>query len=723
MKTALIITLFNEEHSVKNLLRSIIQQTKEPDEIIFVDGDSIDKTPFLLEDFRDAYPGKAKVTIIQKKLNRAAGRNAGIKLARAPVIAITDGGCVLKKDWLECITAPFKHPKVDVVAGFYLPVTTNEFSKSFATYTCVPIDKVAEDFLPSTRSIAFKKSWWKKVGGYPEKLKTCEDLVFARSLKKAGAHFFVEKKAIVLWRQKTNIVSAFKQLFGYSVGDGEAHYLRFQTPFLFARYLIGALLVLKYIFSRNEVYLYVTLILFFLYLLWAYLKNFRYVKSSSAMFYLPALQLTSDFAVLIGMPFGFIKSYILKSSKKTSQQINNMTAALYGGGWMGILQIAVRGFTFLKYAVILRLLTPLEFGVYSLAIIILGTIEVLSEFGTQQFLVQHKNGAKYTDTAFVISIIRGFCLLLLLLTLAFPLSYFFNQGDLIQSILLISFIPLIKGFINPHIYTFQKKLEFHKDVFLKFIGILADSLLSIILILFIPVVYMLFIALIISSFAETLFSYILLWRFPKVQLNKKQAGEILEFSKWLLSAGGIHYITSQIDSLVIGRVLGVPSLGIYQASQRFSLKTMTETGDIPAKISFPIFTNIKKNPARFRSGFLKTITMVSIIWGFIAFVLVLFSEEIIPLLMGKEWIHTNYLFKIFVFTGYLQVVMGIITSAFLSIGRQDYTAKIVFLRLMLVLLLIFPMIHVFGEFGAALAVLISTAATFPLALQYVRRIT
>ena len=108
-----------------------------------------------------------------------------------------------------------------------------------------------ETFLPSSRSIAFKKSAWKKVGGYPVHLDTAEDLMFARALKKADTKFHMVKDAIVLWPQRSTWKSAFLQFFRYAQGDGKAAYFRPQTPFLVLRCLLGLATLLYALYSPN----------------------------------------------------------------------------------------------------------------------------------------------------------------------------------------------------------------------------------------------------------------------------------------------------------------------------------------------------------------------------------------------------------------------------------------------------------------------------------------
>ncbi len=309
MKISFVTTVYNEEHTIKKLLLSLSQQTRMPDEIIIIDAGSSDRTRSIISTFPSAF-SKKKLKVLIKKGNRAVGRNEGIKYASGEIVAVSDAGCMLDRNWVKNITHPFTKDEIDVVSGFYLPVTHSVFEKCLATYTCVMSDKIDSDgFLPSSRSIAFRKSAWKRVAGYPEYLDTCEDLVFARMLKRSGSSFFFERKAIVHWPQRTNIFQAARQFFSYAKGDGQAFYLRPQTPLLFLRVLSAVFLIFCSLSTTDEQ----SKILWFsvaalggFYGLWAIKKNYRYVHHVKALFWLPILQVVSDFAVSIGMSLGLL---------------------------------------------------------------------------------------------------------------------------------------------------------------------------------------------------------------------------------------------------------------------------------------------------------------------------------------------------------------------------------------------------------------------------------
>lgn len=307
MKVTLITTVLNEQETIISFLDSINKQTKKPDEIVIVDGGSNDRTMFIISNFNFLIL-KNKIKILEKKGNRSVGRNFAVKNSIFEIIAVTDAGCILDKNWLKEIVKLFeKNKKVDVVSGFYKPIFKNTFEKCLSTYTSVMEEKIDKNnFLPSSRSVSFKKSIFERVKGYPEYLSTCEDLVFDKKLKKIGAKFVFNKNALVFWPQRKNIIDAAKQFFSYAYGDGRALYFRKTMPLLFLRYLLAVIILYLIIYLKVKLLLILIILVFTLYLLWVIFKNYKFVKNWKAFFYLPLLQIVSDLAVMSGVILGMI---------------------------------------------------------------------------------------------------------------------------------------------------------------------------------------------------------------------------------------------------------------------------------------------------------------------------------------------------------------------------------------------------------------------------------
>lgn len=215
-------TVRDEAGRIGDFVEGLLAQTHAPDEIVVVDGGSTDGTweelvrlaarePTLRV---DRFPGS---TI-------AAGRNRAIALARGPWVALTDAGTVASPDWLARLCAATgDEGTVDVVSGFYAPGGTSLFERMLATVTQPHPDEVDPDrFLPSARSMLLRKEWWDRVGGFPEWLRHCEDLVFDLELKRRGARFAFAPDAEVRWEARPDLRGFFRQYLAYARGDGHA---------------------------------------------------------------------------------------------------------------------------------------------------------------------------------------------------------------------------------------------------------------------------------------------------------------------------------------------------------------------------------------------------------------------------------------------------------------------------------------------------------------------
>jgi glycosyltransferase involved in cell wall biosynthesis len=308
-KCSFVTTVYNEEKTIEKFLDSLFFQTKKVDEIIIVDGESTDKTVSILKHQAARFKRKTiRFEIIIKKGNRSVGRNEAIKNATGNIILCSDAGNILDKKWVEYIVKPFSDPKVDVVAGYYKGRTRNSFQKCLVPYVLVMPDQVnPEKFLPATRSIAFKKSVWKKVGKFPEAFSHNEDYVFANKLKDSGAKIFFTKDAIVHWMPRNTWRETFVMFYRFALGDAESNIIRTNVLLLFARYLLGLYLILLSAMYKNYWSVLLVIMGLFIYILWSIKKNYRYIKKPYAVSILPRLQFLADSAVITGTISGMLK--------------------------------------------------------------------------------------------------------------------------------------------------------------------------------------------------------------------------------------------------------------------------------------------------------------------------------------------------------------------------------------------------------------------------------
>ena len=102
-RVSLICTVLNEAGSVDDLLASVAAQTRPPDEIVIVDGGSLDGTWERLASWKAR--GLPLLALRRTGANISLGRNEAIRAAGGEIIAVTDAGVRLDPGWLAALLA------------------------------------------------------------------------------------------------------------------------------------------------------------------------------------------------------------------------------------------------------------------------------------------------------------------------------------------------------------------------------------------------------------------------------------------------------------------------------------------------------------------------------------------------------------------------------------------------------------------------------------------
>jgi glycosyltransferase involved in cell wall biosynthesis len=227
MQFTLVSTVFNEYNRLGQTIADIENQTLQPSEIIITDAGSTDGTYEMLLDWkiRSAIP----VIVLQKhKCNVAEGRNMAIRHATYDLIASTDFGCRFHQDWLSSIMTPFSNGDVKVVGGSYTveedEQNTQAAKAAYIIANGYKTDVYSPWFIPSSRSIAYKKEVFDNIGGYCEWLTLAgDDLVFGMEIKSKGYKVNVIDKPYVFWGRHKVAKGFIKEANRYGLGDGEAN--------------------------------------------------------------------------------------------------------------------------------------------------------------------------------------------------------------------------------------------------------------------------------------------------------------------------------------------------------------------------------------------------------------------------------------------------------------------------------------------------------------------
>lgn len=248
IEISVVIPALNEQDSIRRLLEDVLSQTLKPAEIVIADGGSIDKTREIIEEFITA--GAPIKLIRTTKSMPGRARNLAVAESRCQWIAFTDAGITLMPDWLEALTTKAQEKSADVVYGTYEPIIDSFFTECAAiAYVPPPFEGDSGPVRPrSIVSALMRRQAWETAGGFPEHLRSAEDLLFMNQVEQSGFTTARSSRAKVYWHIQPSLGRTFKRFVEYSRNNIRAGLFAEWQRTIFVYYALIAATSLSVIF-------------------------------------------------------------------------------------------------------------------------------------------------------------------------------------------------------------------------------------------------------------------------------------------------------------------------------------------------------------------------------------------------------------------------------------------------------------------------------------------
>lgn len=290
-------------------------------------------------------------------------------------------------------------------------------------------------------------------------------------------------------------------------------------------------------------------------------------------------------------------------------------------------------------AVLARLLSPTEFGLIGLALIIISFSDIFTDLGFGPALTQ-KQTLSEADiyTSFTASLIFG---LLITLTVYFAtplISSFFNDQKLTPVLRGISIVLLFKSINSVSLGLMYRNMRFKQSGIIQIISYAIGY--GVVGILCARLDYGVW-ALVYANISQAFLSMILLFIYSGQSL--KIGFEFSSFKTLLHFGGGYSlskiftYFGNRGDKIVVGKILGIGDLGLYDRGYQLVKFTAGLIGEIIDKTLFAPFSRKQDDRKLIGKVFLE-ITYVGSILLFPASVFIYKnSSNIVQLLLGEQW--------------------------------------------------------------------------------------
>ena len=213
---SLYIAAYNAEKTIEKSIKSILQQTLKPKEIIIINDCSTDKTLNLLKKFN-----QIKIINNKKNYGLAKSRNIALKYSKYNFLASIDSDVVCKKNWLEILFNTMVKKKADLIGGKLIDKYIKEPANHWRSYYLKQNwgDKQINNpqFIFGANFLLNKKKIKNLNIKYNETFRTNgEDVNFSKVLKSKNCNLYYEPRALCYHYQFDDITSLSKRYWRYS---------------------------------------------------------------------------------------------------------------------------------------------------------------------------------------------------------------------------------------------------------------------------------------------------------------------------------------------------------------------------------------------------------------------------------------------------------------------------------------------------------------------------
>lgn len=368
--------------------------------------------------------------------------------------------------------------------------------------------------------------------------------------------------------------------------------------------------------------------------------------------------------------------------------------------------------------ILTRLLTPDDYGIFSLTFVVTAAVQTLVNFNMANNVIRRKFTSleeqnRYLDTTWSLELLRQVVVCAILLVLSWPAAKYFKDERLFPVLMLCSITPLINGCANVGMVLLRKDIQFKNIVVHRQLSEVLTTIFAIVVALFTRNVWALASSQVVGAIVSCLLSYRFHPYRPSFGIDRAVLRESLSFSSHLFLVTLFTYITTQFDNLVVGRYLGTAIVGIYILAYRLSNLSCEAISEILSPVSFPAYSRIRQeNPDQLPGAFelISTAGIAAVIATTLP--LRLCAEWLIPFMYGAKWQAAAPLLGTLVFVGILRGSARIISPLFLALEKPSVESSSKALEAFLFIALNLVLVPKYQATGAIIAGIVSYAVAF-----------
>jgi len=363
-------------------------------------------------------------------------------------------------------------------------------------------------------------------------------------------------------------------------------------------------------------------------------------------------------------------------SEKTCMTLKQQ--AVSGVKWNGVSMGAVTTLQFVTLAVLAHLLSPSDFGLMGMIMVVMGFARLFADMGISNAIIYRQDTTKEAlSSLYWLNILAGIVVFLIVCGACPLITAFYHEPRLSNLLYLSSLIFLITPFGQQFQILLQKELIFDQLAKIEIMSSFANSACAITL----AILGMGVFSLIWGQLTGASVRVLLLFRWgwvnwrPHLHFASQDLKGYISFGLFQMGEKTVNYFNSNLDYLLIGSLLGVKALGYYTLAYNLVLRPSQSINPVITRVAFPVFSKVQNDIKGLKRGYLKVLQLLSTINFPLMVGLAVVAPFAVLVIFGEQWLPSIILIQILTIVGLLRSTGNPVGALLLAKGRADLGFK------------------------------------------------
>lgn len=382
-----------------------------------------------------------------------------------------------------------------------------------------------------------------------------------------------------------------------------------------------------------------------------------------------------------------------------------------------------QGFAFLLYVILTRILSPAEYGVFTLAVAIVAIANVVFYHGFADVLIQREDADEDArSTAFWVNMILGCSIGIAIFLAARPIAALFGEAQVGPLLEALAVLCPLRALVSVHEALCRREMRMAVFAVRAFATYALGGAIGIVLALKGWGVW----SLVICQLAQAAIIVLVTWAsvrwVPRLRFSRRAFMETAAFGRNFMAAGLLASAAEKIDSIVIGLVLDATAVGYYNLAFKVLQAVQFVTLAPLAQIMMPVLSRLAFDLAAFRTEHVRLVTAALAAYlPAIAGVGVL-APVLVPIAFGPQWAGAVPVVQAMCLACFTLPLWFLTGQTLAALGQPERYAHLAAIHVVLATMVFATAAH-FGIVAVGLAFAAVSALVVPLHLRELRRAT